>query len=83
MSLAEAGLETHGRRCTCCEVHSTCHAGPQKKPRKPAGPPTASQLAARKVFADKVKAAKAMQAQNPDLSYRDAIKLVHEQYAQS
>ena len=53
----------------------TCGQKP-KKPRKVTAP-TQKQLDSRKVFAEKVAAAKQLQAQDAGLKYKDAIKRVY------
>lgn len=50
---------------------------PTKRPRKPAGPPTEKQMAARAQFREKVAQAQALRAAEPGLKYNEAIKRVY------
>lgn len=55
---------------------SGCGQNLPKKPRKPSGPPTEKQTAAREGFKAAVKRAKELQAATPGLTYREAMKKI-------
>lgn len=62
-----------GARCTGAKACETCG----NKPRKTPAAPTEKQIESRKIFGEKVRAAKELQAKEAGLTYKEAIKRVY------